>query len=280
MFSSASTIEKRGSAPKNSAASPWARCRSTKSVCDGATFASAVATLTASGRRADAALGADEREHFAGWPPARRDARRGARSPARAPPRVIGSCEELGGAGPHRLEQDRRVRLGGHDQEPDAGCCRFTAAIDGGMARAPRVSTTMTCGCWAAGCASAVRSAALAARRAHAARAQELLELAIERIDDEHFGNQMCSHVCIAHRTSSTCRRNEAVSSTLPPPFVSPGNRDQAADDVLVARPAHAFDEEAHDVRDRSRSSCRWASPAKNASMSNSGTGTMRGLLA
>ena len=87
-------------------------------------------------------------------------------------------------------------------------------------------------------------------RRAHAARAQELLQLAIERVDDENVRNQTSSHVVLAHRTNSTLRRNEAVSSTLPPPCVNPGIATRRPQTSLLPVAAHALDEEPHDVRD------------------------------
>ena len=46
-FSSASTTENRGSAPRKTAASPYARCRSIRSAPSGDSFASDVATFTA-----------------------------------------------------------------------------------------------------------------------------------------------------------------------------------------------------------------------------------------
>ena len=122
VFSSASTIEKRGSAPKSSAASPWATCRSAKSVCEGATFASAVATFTAvvvvptpplaptNAKTSPAAAG-------------RRAMRDEARDRLLERGRGDRLVQEFGRAGPHRFEQDRRVRLGGDDEEarsPDA----------------------------------------------------------------------------------------------------------------------------------------------------------------
>ena len=250
VFSSASTIEKRGSAPKSSAASPWATCRSAKSVCEGATFASAVATFTAVVVVPTPPLAPTNANTSPLLPPATRDARRGARSPARAPSGVIGSCRNS--VAPARIASSRTV---GSDSEATTrnptsrvlALHRRHRRRDGARAARVHDDDVRRLG-------RRVRQSSQLGRapprRAHAARAQELLQLAIERIDDENFRNQTCSHLCIAHRTNNTFRRNEAVSSTVLVPPCQAGNRDEPADDVLVTRSAHALDEEAHDVRD------------------------------
>ena len=187
--------------------------------------------------RADATLGADEREHLAGRRRrgAMRDEARDRLLERRRGDRLV---QEFGRAGPHRLEQDRRVRLGGHDEEP----CRRMLALhrrhrrrDGARAARVHDDDVRRLGRRVHQRGQLGRAPA---RRAHAARAQELLQLAIERIDDENFRNQTCSHLCIAHRTNSTFRRNEAESSTRQVVPLRPRrDRDEPADDILVIRP-------------------------------------------
>ena len=112
VFSSASTMENRGSAPRNTAASPLATMQIDRTASSrAASFASAVATLTATVVAADAALGADEREHLAcaavvaglsalkpvdGGTDVRHTHRLG---------------DDLVHAGAHRFEQQRRIEL-------------------------------------------------------------------------------------------------------------------------------------------------------------------------
>ena len=77
MFSSASTTENRGSAPRNTAASPQATCRSMSSALAGLELRQRRRDVHRDRRRADAALGADEREHLArdAWRPTARHSR-------------------------------------------------------------------------------------------------------------------------------------------------------------------------------------------------------------
>ena len=62
--------EKRGSAPRNTAASPHAMFRSISSVESGVGFRERGRDVDGDRRRADAALGADEREDVAADAPA------------------------------------------------------------------------------------------------------------------------------------------------------------------------------------------------------------------
>ena len=141
-------------------------------------------------RRAHAALGADDREHLAaagGRRAMRDEAGDGLLERGRGD-RLL---QELGGPGAHRFEQHGRVRLRGDDQKAharmlaldrrhrrrDRACAARVHDDDVGQLRG-RVHQ--------GGELRRARS-----RRAHAARAQELLQLAIERVDDEDVRNQI-----------------------------------------------------------------------------------------
>ena len=130
VFSRASTIENRGSAPRNTAASPWPTCRSSNSVLPGTIRPSALATFTATvvvptppfaptKANATPPVGATDR-----CAASRRD--RGID--------VIGhqrGRDDFGDACSHRLEQERGIQAVGDDQD----ACRRVVSFENGQRR-------------------------------------------------------------------------------------------------------------------------------------------------
>ena len=83
--------------------------------------------------------------------------------------------------------------------KPVAGCWRFTCRQVGAGWRASRCRRPRHGAASPAGCAR-VGQVRRADGRAHAAGAQELLQLAVERIDDENFGRAVT--ICDRYRTN------------------------------------------------------------------------------
>ena len=177
--------ENRGSAPRNTAASPLATCRSISSVLPGLQLRQRGRDVDRDRGRADAALRADEGEHLACGDRRRRPLCHQPGDRRTRGPSLSGSVTTS--VTPARMASSISAgsSRGATMITPVVGCCRLSSGSAAGRCVWSRKSRTRTSGCAAPACASAASSEPASARRGHAARPQRFVELPIGRPDEK-----------------------------------------------------------------------------------------------